>query len=792
MTQIKKITDKQGNDIYLRTHTKAVVDDNGYTAESRLQAMQDEINAKQMELGAVPSDLAPTEDSANWVTSGGVFNATTVGELTNIDLSKYTEVRATISNLNKWVVNNSQYPWYGIFVGITGGKKYKILGHDNYIANIAFLTSNIPGNNGDYVTTFAGNTERISIPAGSTVYLQAPNDALYIWIMTSVNESGDRMPKSFEEDNRLSVTEKLSQIDKFVEPTIIKIQENINQIANINTETIEITKSQLKSNYIYLSDRILRANDAIEKGTIEAVHKGTLTGSYVFRIHVSSPSTITFPVFKTEQGYGNLFTDIDGNVLSVYYNETLDTSSEYTLQVPNNAVYFYLSVSATLEQYNYKVIEEGSGVSLRIPNSSVGYNALTPEVVSDISKSVNLATVRWLPLLSSLNEESNDSLALAAIKTRIMDNKIPFHSGYLFHKLPNDDGKIYYGTKLDNVAEVCILDYTPKDYVLAVSPKDGTIIGVVRDNRLPIRVYHNGQNYTVDAKSSDNNVSPKGWLYNSGVDFINVNSIEYCIFAEYDGHTSNNQVLHIWKGTYPYTSISDWKTVYSKTTSYNPITNGTITHFHMIRRDPWTNILYCTTGDFTGQFFWLYSTDNGETWNTLATDFDNATKPTWALDGQPLRCINFIFTQDYIYFATDHGSNNTLSRIQRNSNTNIIDVDSREILTELPYGVAVNTLCYVESPNGLFMFTRIDTGYTSEYSKQVPVLFWSFADERLYTIASLKQLTQTWGGHRGKCYMNYTNGQECRPAMGFAGNTPCQFDLIGATGTNIGTIFYEL
>ena len=74
MAQIKKITDKQGNDIYLRTHTKAVIDDNGYTAESRLQAMQDEINAKQMELGAVQSDLTPTEGSNNWVTSGGLFN----------------------------------------------------------------------------------------------------------------------------------------------------------------------------------------------------------------------------------------------------------------------------------------------------------------------------------------------------------------------------------------------------------------------------------------------------------------------------------------------------------------------------------------------------------------------------------------------------------------------------------------------------------------------------------------------------------------------------------------------
>lgn len=74
MATIKKITDKQGNDIYLRTHTKAVVDDNGYTAESRLQAMQDEINQAQLEVDAVPSDLTPTENSSNWVTSGGIYN----------------------------------------------------------------------------------------------------------------------------------------------------------------------------------------------------------------------------------------------------------------------------------------------------------------------------------------------------------------------------------------------------------------------------------------------------------------------------------------------------------------------------------------------------------------------------------------------------------------------------------------------------------------------------------------------------------------------------------------------
>lgn len=75
MTQIKTIKNGNGVQVYPQTHTKAVVDDDGYTAESRLQAMQDEINAAQLEIGAVPSDLSPTKDSTNWVTSGGIYNS---------------------------------------------------------------------------------------------------------------------------------------------------------------------------------------------------------------------------------------------------------------------------------------------------------------------------------------------------------------------------------------------------------------------------------------------------------------------------------------------------------------------------------------------------------------------------------------------------------------------------------------------------------------------------------------------------------------------------------------------
>lgn len=110
MAIIKKITDKQGNNIYLRTHTKAVIDDNGYTAESRLQAMQDEINSAQLEIGAVQSDLTPTEGSTNWVTSGGVYNSMLLD-------SGYTEVLQKTPSLSKVVSFEDN---------IVAGEKYRI------------------------------------------------------------------------------------------------------------------------------------------------------------------------------------------------------------------------------------------------------------------------------------------------------------------------------------------------------------------------------------------------------------------------------------------------------------------------------------------------------------------------------------------------------------------------------------------------------------------------------------------------------------------------------------------
>lgn len=93
MAEIKKIYEDSARtqEIYAITHEKAVIDNNGTTAETKFQMLKDLVNQKQMEVGAVPSDLVPTKGSTNWATSGGIYSTTPSvidgNNVKNIDIS---------------------------------------------------------------------------------------------------------------------------------------------------------------------------------------------------------------------------------------------------------------------------------------------------------------------------------------------------------------------------------------------------------------------------------------------------------------------------------------------------------------------------------------------------------------------------------------------------------------------------------------------------------------------------------------------------------------------------------
>ena len=58
-----------------QTHVRAVVDDNGTNVEDLIAQVIGIVNQAQLELGAVQTDLYPTENSTNFLTSGVVWAA---------------------------------------------------------------------------------------------------------------------------------------------------------------------------------------------------------------------------------------------------------------------------------------------------------------------------------------------------------------------------------------------------------------------------------------------------------------------------------------------------------------------------------------------------------------------------------------------------------------------------------------------------------------------------------------------------------------------------------------------
>jgi len=229
MTQIKKVKTSEGVQFYPQTHTKAVIDDNGYTAESRLQAMQDEINQKQLEVGAVPSDLTPTKDSSNWVTSNGVYlHEPLMKTIVQIDSSKMESFSFFVNSGGKWESGGGS-----IVIPCTEGDEFRLT-----------LTSSSNGNwqtwlNSSYTSPSSGaNVPFVSgysriWTSPSEVVLTAPKGACYLLLGTL---TGDRKTGKWVGD--ATVVTKISDV--------VNTKTTSEYVQNVKTE---IEKDIEKSKY---------------------------------------------------------------------------------------------------------------------------------------------------------------------------------------------------------------------------------------------------------------------------------------------------------------------------------------------------------------------------------------------------------------------------------------------------------------------------------------------------------------------------------------------------------------
>lgn len=335
MTQIKKILDKQGDEVFIRTSTKAVVDENGYTAESRLQAMQDEINAAQLEIGAVPSDLTPTEGSTNWVTSGGVFSFQPIKIVEEtIDTTNMTKTSCSLGKNKFWINNNG---CNHVVIPCQEGDKFIIQVTSTEASGgfTGWLTSSYTTPSAGYATPYVSGKDRVWRDKNTTVTITAPSTAAYLCLVT---KDGDGHECTWTGTKR----------------EYIKLIDIIN--TKVDNDTLDETKTELESE-IELSKYSLTTFSDVWSTNDSSVIYATKNGENTVVTVVSKKGLKRCGFDISQLAVGDrIYIDFTSEItISFGVGETL--SSTY-IQVKSTKKSFYFT--KTSSTYNYLYIPANS------------------------------------------------------------------------------------------------------------------------------------------------------------------------------------------------------------------------------------------------------------------------------------------------------------------------------------------------------------------------------------------------------------------------------------------------
>ncbi len=316
---------------------------------------------------------------------------------------------------------------------------------------------------------------------------------------------------------------------------------------------------------------------------------------------------------------------------------------------------------------------------------------------------------------------------------------LPRPIGYLYHK-NNGTELLYSPGRPDRIAKLADWDLavthggnsTPNDYMLFMA-SNGSVIGCVRGEFFdsdPTKARDNPVVYPVGDYANPVEVdfgedpAPTGWL---GVGGIAEDCSDGTIFfGEYT--RPHHAHCYLWKVVPPYTAKENW----TRVAEFDVGTVAdTVAHIHTVNYDPFGDVWIMTTGDANAQVSVQMSTDGGATWTSVASG------------SQQYRLINFIFTEDYVYYANDTpNAPHVLCRVGRDVNGYPDFTDVTKLAT-LPYGQATYHTVYLRNPHGLLILDR-DEGRTDDV---IEVCFYSLEDNRLYKLGTVEPVdtVEVWG-----------------------------------------------
>lgn len=499
-------------------------------------------------------------------------------------------------------------------------------------------------------------------------------------------------------------------------------------------------------------------------------------GNYIIRTdYIPVYDKLTISVDAGYQVRVSLF-DIAGTLLS-----RAEFTSTDTVVTSDAAAFVRLEL---IDAQHSDLSYDPNTVGLHVHMIRTGRASLINTVISARANDPNYDMTQVLPKY----------LALVACREKHESGKIDKTVGYLYRTV-TPPYKFYYASGNPENAQF-LFDWnqalatsntneqrsTPIHYSYVMTD-EGDVICVYRGEIVsqfpranPIVYPHS--DYTSPVLVELDGTKPTSWISNSGV-FAESGSVW---FGEYirDWHTH----AYVWQVSAPYTQAENWtirKTYERDTDISDPSTMvpGRIEHIHHVTRDPFSGVLYVTTGDHWTEARIDYLMD--DTWGTLL-----------AGDETLCRQLNFVFTPTYIYWASDaHAIWNPdtqaydtgahkFFRAKRDIN-GLIDIANVNVyqLYDASSVTVTYHVAYVPNPECILIFDRRDGG-----ADCAEVLFriWNIKEERIEYTGTVKQIKDTNAtlciGFRCECCQHYPNPADKRYVVGYSYN-PNPIDACG-------------
>lgn len=248
--------------------------------DSYTDYMYDGTNIIPMATYSLQADDEPTENSTNYVTSGGLYNMIIVPKYNIVNLSVLTKYPYHML-ASTWGSNgNSKH----IVIEVTAGEKYQLACSEAASGGgfYGFLTEHTYSSKG--TIPYVSGTSRIWINVGETINITIPVTCNYLCLAV-VDSTFDTVTFSLQKITGESIKDYAENIEDTLEESISNLQEEIDGITPIGNYVQSVT-----SNSFFICDDNGRVVFSInENGESEVVNPVTEGDNKIVTFSVLSP-----------------------------------------------------------------------------------------------------------------------------------------------------------------------------------------------------------------------------------------------------------------------------------------------------------------------------------------------------------------------------------------------------------------------------------------------------------------------------------------------------------------------